>query len=349
MPGRPNDAKSLEDPELTRYRRLLLIGMLAASACGAVAVHAAGEPLALYVSPKGDDGADGKSEAKPLGTLGKALRAYESSCSSRSTRITLAAGSYGKERLRLRSVPCALEIGSSGGYAQFDGGGDGTWFTLATPGAKQIELTIRGIEVVNYQTAISINGNRNDPDGWIGGVRILQNRFRRIGSFRDGQQPSTAAVRLVNARGVLIEGNLFETIRNVKQCGGLHSVYIAHYSSDNKIVGNTFVDGCGETVKVRDSSNNNLVEGNRFSRQEGSALLLDSYCDASAGADCTKAESECPSWNNVFRENTIEGPRPASNKKITGARKAAQQLPANCAAPRGSGGERVRDERTSQR
>lgn len=318
------------------------------SLCGTGSVHAAGEPLNLYVSPKGDDGANGHSEGKPLKTLGKALGVYASSCDSRSTRITLAAGSYGKEQLTLRRVPCPLEITSAGGYARFDGGGDGTWFTLATPGAKQVDLTISGMEVMAYQTAISINGNRNDPEGWIGGVKLKKNRFVRIGSFREGQAPASAAVRLVNGRSVVIEGNEFLMIRNLTHCTGMHSIYLAHFSSDNRIVGNSFVDGCGETIKVRDSSNNNVVERNRFSQQEGSALLLDSYCDTSAGAECTKAEPECPSWNNVFRDNTIEGARPTSNKKIVGARKAAPKLPANCAMPRDRGG-RVREERTSQR
>jgi hypothetical protein len=330
------------------YRVLVVSGLLMASLCGTASVRAAGEPFNLYVSPKGDDAADGRSEAKALKTLGKALSTYESSCSSRSTRITLAAGSYGREQLTLRSVPCPLEIGSSGGYAQFDGGGDGTWFTLATPGAKQIDLSISGMEVANYQSGVSVNGNRNDPEGWIGGVKVLKNRFVRIGSFRDGQPPATAVVRLVNARSVLIEGNEFQTIRNLTHCGGLHSVYIAHRSSGNRVVGNSFVDGCGETVKVRDSSSNNVVERNKFKQQEGSALFLDSYCDASTGAECTKAEPECPSWNNVFRENTIEGPRPATNKKTIGARKAARKLPANCELPRGDN-DRIREERTSQR
>ena len=332
----------------TIFSKWLVSIAVAASLVGTVSVRAAGEPLKLYVSPTGNDGADGRSEAKALKTLGKALSSYESSCDSRSTQITLAAGGYGKEQLTLRRVPCPLEITSNGGYAKFDGGGDGTWFTLAAAGAGKIDLTISGMEVMSYQSAVSINGNRNDVDGWIGGVKLLKNRFVRIGSFREGQPPATAAVRLVNARGVLIEGNEFQTIRNLSHCGGLHSVYIAHDSSDNRIVRNSFVDGCGETIKVRDSSNNNLIERNRFSQQEGSALLLDSYCDSASGAECTKAEPECPSWTSIFRDNTIEGPRPPSNKKITGARKAARQLPAACSV-RSDRGERIREEGTSQR
>ena len=322
--------------------RLIMIALLA-TAMGAA--HAADAALNLYVSPNGDDSAPGTSESRPLKSLGRALAAYQSDCNARPSRIVLAGGSYGNEQATLRSAPCPLVISSASGQATFDGGGNGQWLTLALPGAKMVDVTITGMNITNYQSAISINGNRNDPQGWIGGIKIVKNRFSHIGSFRADQPPATAAVRLVNARSVIIEGNEFETIRNVTHCGGLHSVYIAHHSTENRIVGNSFVDGCGETIKVRDSSDSNLVERNRFERQEGSALFLDSYCDASAGGECTKAEPECPSWNNVFRDNTIVGVRPDSNKKTTGSRKAARALPANCAAPRGA--ERMREERGS--
>lgn len=327
-------------------RSLIRFAILALVAAHAGLAVAANGELSIYVSPTGDDSAPGTAESRPLKTLGKALASYQSDCNSRATRIVLAGGNYGNEQATLRSAPCPLLISSAGSPAIFDGRGDGQWLTLALAGAKQVDVTITGMNITNYQSAISINGNRNDPEAWVGGIKIVKNRFFRIGSFRDDQPPATAAVRLVNARSVLIEGNEFETIRNVKHCGGLHSVYIAHRSSDNRVVGNSFIDGCGETIKVRDASNNNVVEKNRFERQEGSALFLDSYCDASAGAECTKAEPECPSWDNVFRENSIVGDRPASNKKIVGSRKAPAALPASCAAPRGMA-QRMREERTS--
>lgn len=116
------------------FRVIVVICLLMASWFGMFQVQAAGESFNLYVSPKGDDDSDGQSEAKPLRTLAKALSVYLSVCNSRSTRITLAAGSYGNESLALRSVPCPLKIDSSGGYAQFDGSGNGTWFTIAAPG-----------------------------------------------------------------------------------------------------------------------------------------------------------------------------------------------------------------------
>ena len=317
-------------------------------------LHSAGIALAndeqfqIFVSPSGDDGAAGTAVAKPVKTLSKALSLYETSCASRATRIVLSGGTYGSEKNALKKASCPLRIETAGAERpRFEGKGEGTWLSLSIPGVKQVDITISGIEISNYQTAISINGNRNDPQGWIGGIKILKNRFVKIGSFRNDQKPSTAAVRLVNARSVLIEGNEFETIRNAQHCGGLHSIYIAHMSSDNRIVGNSFLDGCGFTIKVRDSSNRNIVENNRFEKQTRSALFLDSYCDRSTGVKCTKRETECPSWDNLFRDNVIVGPR-APIKRVQYTLSAAPTLPGNCLIHKGST-DRIREERTSVR
>ena len=331
-----------------RARCVFMICVLLTGLCSSALALATSETYRIYVSPVGGDDTAGGGESTPVRTLAKALQAYDKTCNSRSTRIVLAPGNYGSESLILRRIPCPLLISSTAGNAIFTGQGEGTWLTVATPGAGQIELTISGVEINNYQSAISINGNRNDAEGWIGGVRILNSHFVRIGTFRADQQPATAAIRLVNARSILIEGNTFQTIRNLTHCGGMHAIYIAHYSSNNRIVGNTFVDGCGETIKVRDSSNNNAIERNIFAQQEGSALFLDSYCDSASGGECTKTEPECPSWNNAFRDNTINGPRPASNKKFVGARRAARKLPINCALPRDHT-DRILEQRTLEK
>jgi hypothetical protein len=293
---------------------------------------AADQGFEIFVAPTGDDGANGSSASKPVKSLGRALRLYDADCASRATRIRLAAGTYGDEKITIKRLPCPLSIDGGGGgeRATFDGKGEGTWLQVATPGAHQVDLTIRGLTISNYATAISLNGNRDDAQAWFGGVKIIGNKFVRIGAFDDKQKPSTAAIRLVNSRMNLIEGNEFMTIRNVKQCGGLHAIYIAHMSSENRIVGNTFVDGCGDTIKVRDASSRNVVEKNSFSRQEGHSLMLDSYCDSRSGATCTKDAGECPSFDNIFRNNTLIGAPPASKKNVVVARKPLEQLPATC-------------------
>lgn len=300
--------------------------------CALSPANAAKQSLEIFVAPTGDDSASGSSVSKPMKTLGGALSLYDAECASRATRIRLAAGSYGDERITIKRLPCPLSIEGGGGSDRptFDGQGRGTWLQVALPGAHHVDLVIQGLAIRNYVTAISLNGNRDNADAWFGGVRIIGNSFTRIGAFDEKEKPSTAAIRLVNSRMNLIEGNQFTTIRNVKQCGGLHAIYIAHMSSENRVVGNNFVDGCGDTIKVRDASSRNVVERNSFSRQEGYSLMLDSYCDSRSGVRCTKDAGECPSFDNSFRNNTLVGAPPASKKNVVVARPPLEQLPPTC-------------------
>jgi hypothetical protein len=312
---------------------LCVAGVAGAAGTTSDTTSGTGRAVHIYVAPAGNDQAGGLAPDKALATLGQALKVYGTTCDRQAIEIQVAAGSYSNERNTLKRVPCPLRItGENGSRPRFSGGGNGTWLNLSAPGAGNVDVTIKGLEISDYQTAISVNGNRNSPDAWIGGVRILDNRFSHIGSFREDQSPSTAAVRFVNTRSSVIEGNEFETIRNFKSCGGLHSIYMASMSSNNLIKGNRFIDGCGDAIKVRDASNGNRVIDNQFERQEGNALFLDSYCDKNARGDCTKPEGECPSWDNVFEDNTVRGPRAASNKKIVNTRKIESTLP-NCPPP----------------
>jgi hypothetical protein len=293
-----------------------------------------GGQTSIYVSANGKDSARGTVPAEPVGSLRQALDIYQKGCRGK-YRILIDAGEYSGEELVLRRPACPLRIeaASKGARPRFVGKGDGTWLRIAAPGAKMIDLEITGLEIARYQTAISLNGNRDDSEQWVGGVSIVDNRFVRIGAFEEVNTPSTAAIRLVNARSNRIEGNRFEGIRNLKACGGLHSLYLAHMSSDNRIEGNHFVDGCGDTIKVRDSSDRNIVRRNTFERQEGNALMLDSFCDKQVRGDCSKAAGECPSWDNVFDENTVVGPRSPTNKKITAFRRIESDLSAVCPSP----------------
>ena len=298
----------------------------------------------IDLSPTGDDTNKGTEPAQALRTLSAAINAYEARCVDGPITIRLAPGDYGAERAAIKSIRCPLRIVSLNGVARFDGGGAGTWLAVATPGGQPADLTVKGLSIENFQSAISINGNRNDADQWISGVKVLGNRFRRIGSFGADQPPATAAIRLVNARQTLIKGNDFEEIRNVKHCDGMHAVYLAHHSTDNIVRDNTFSGGCGETIKVRDASNNNRIENNRFFDQTGSALLLDSFCDSVSGADCTKARPECPSWGNVFKNNVVDEARVVSRKRVTGARKLLNGVASTCPMPRALGAPRITED-----
>ena len=220
----------------------------------------------------------------------------------------------------------------SGVRPVFNGNGKGrSWLVLESASGTPSRLTVENIEVTNYVTAISLNGQRASISASNSENIIQNNIFRNIGqiSFPEGK-PSTAAVRLVNSRSNRIIQNKFINIRNNVGCGALHSIYIAHYSSDNLIEGNVFDGGCGATIKTRDASNSNVIRNNRFFDQS-EPVFLDSFCDKDSRDDCTKETSECPSWGNVFRDNNMA--RLKSRAQREPVRVSGTDLPSGCPQP----------------
>ena len=177
------------------------------------------------------------------------------------------------------------------------------------------KVEINGLEITNYLTAISFNGNRDTMNEYNGDNIIKDNIFRNIGQFSNSNKPSTAAIRFVNSRNNKIINNQFINIKNIDKCGILHSIYFASNSSNNVVADNVFEDGCGATIKVRDSSNDNIIEKNIF-KDQTQAVLLDAYCDKDNRTDCTKQQTECPSWNNLFLNNVLESSFIGHGKKI---------------------------------
>lgn len=295
--------------------------------------------LILYVNPNGDNQASGMSEDKAVGSLQVAVKkALSQTAQGLSKRkIVVLPGNYLEQTTVVKDIPDdkPLVISGlirSGSQPIFDGNGKGrSWLVLESSSGKPSRLTIETIEVVNYVTAISLNGQRASLNASNSENIIQNNIFRNIGqiSFPEGK-PSTAAVRLVNSRGNQIIKNQFINIRNNVGCGALHSIYIAHYSSENLIEDNTFDGGCGSTVKTRDASNTNIVRNNRFFDQSES-LFLDSFCDKDSRDDCTKATSECPSWGNEFKDNSMA--RLGSKAKRMPIRVSGVNIPSGCPQP----------------
>ena len=166
-------------------------------------------------------------------------------------------GLYLRQRIRLQWPAAAPRITvqayDPANRPLFDGSGRGAWLVIKGAGeARHLRLTVDGLHIRSYQTAISLGGDRFAEGAFLWDAAIVNNRFERIGSRRPDLKPSTAAVRLVNARDVRIARNQFVSIINDQKCSLLHSIYLAHHSGSNLIEGNTFRDGCGATVKVRD-------------------------------------------------------------------------------------------------
>lgn len=295
--------------------------MLIRSICSGLVLLVLGGPLFaadIRMAPDGDDSNDG-SASKPVATLQRAVNLALSDHLARREpmRVVIQSGTYRGQTVLIDGRDLVGELTIIGlaaetkDFPKFQGdGGEAIWLKLKSDTGKPTGLTIQAIAVHDYFTAISLEGNRDDPQAFNSGTTIRRNIFRNIGSIAiRGEGVSFAAVRLYNSKNNLIENNFFGTIRNKldKDCGALHSIYVAHFSSGNRIVNNTFEDACGSVIKLRDRSNDNQIEGNRFKAIQKAPAVEEWFCDAGVRKDCTKQLGECPSTGNVARSNDLSG------------------------------------------
>lgn len=278
----------------------------------AVSLHVNAAEVTVHVSPNGYDSKNGLAETDPVATLQRALKLAESAASPELTmvRIALQQGTYKAQSAITSGHPGGVPIiimSAGSGRATFDGDGKGgAWLTLKPRNGESSNLRIIGLEVTNYETVIDVDGNRNNQRIWAGGMEIRDNNFNKIGNIaRVGSNPSTAAIRLVNSDNNIIKNNTFKNIRNTTRCGLLHSLYISHGSSDNLIEGNTFEDSCGDAIRFRDRSDNNVVRKNTFIDAWSKSPVSDWFCNPKHKDNCTKSSGECPSSNLLLEGNKV--------------------------------------------
>jgi hypothetical protein len=289
--------------------RLIQVLMIAALLGPTGAVMAA--EAVVYVSPTGNDAGKGGTEADAVATIQRAVKLAEAMPAGTTlAKIVLKPGTYKAQSFETRghreNVPILITSGN-GGSAVFDGDGQGgTWMTLKPRGGNPSNIRIERIGVTNYETVIDVDGNRNKPELWAGGLEIRDNHFSRVGDIsRVGAKPSTAAIRLVNSDRNVIVKNTFTEIRNNDRCPLLHALYVAHGSTDNRIEENLFENSCGDAVRFRDRSDNNVVRKNRFVDAWSRSPVSDWFCNPAQRSNCTKEEGECPSFNNVVENNEV--------------------------------------------
>ncbi len=293
---------------MKKYYRLTAFFLIAASSQLSAAD--------IYLSPNGDDTNDGTSPSHSVATLPYAIQLAQNHFrqNAHEVRILVQKGTYLAQSVAMNidkgtgKLSITGESNDPASFPVFDGSGSATtWLTLKSSRGIDTGLTIQGLKITNYFTAISLEGNRDVSNLNNYGTIIRRNIFSNIGSIAsiDANQDSTAAIRLVNSKNNLIENNFFKSIRNKKGCGALHSIYVAHFSSGNKIINNTFDDVCGSAIKLRDRSDNNLIQGNRFSHLENVPAIEEWFCDMGARKDCTKKLGECPSTENLQQGNLV--------------------------------------------
>jgi hypothetical protein len=304
------------------------------SICSGVLLAILSGPLIaadIRMAPNGDDRNDGQAD-KPVASLQRAvdLALADPKARSEPMRVLIQPGTYRGQKVLINGRELVGELTIVGlgtepkDFPIFRGAGDkSTWLTLKSDTGKATRLTIQAIAVYDYFSAISLEGNRDNSRAFNSGTTIRRNIFRNIGSIAtrdDGV--SFAAILFYNSKDNLVENNFFGTIRNKrdKDCGSLHSIYVAHFSSGNRIVNNTFEDACGSVIKLRDRSNDNLIEGNRFKAIQTAPAVEEWFCDAGARKDCTKALGECPSTGNVVRNNDLSGSPGTEYVSIVGDR-----------------------------
>ncbi len=300
---------------LQRARRRITAAPLAAAlAFAGVPVNAG----TIYLAPAGKDSSDGLKAAKPVATLDRAvaLALAQSARTGEAMTVQVARGSYRGQTLVLdgKQLVAPLTItGTSADTAQypsFFGDSRATWLRVNAKAGRATGLTISRLRIARYATAISLNGDRNSPDTFNSGTVIRNNVFNKIGSItQTTDSPSTAAIRLVNSRDNIIAQNYFHTTRNrtAQDCSLLHPIYVAHYSSGNHITGNTFQDFCGDGIKLRDRSNDNVLEKNSFLNGGSAIAIAEWYCEESRMGECSKDDGECPSTGNIVNDNKFSG------------------------------------------
>lgn len=276
-------------------------------------------PLVLYMTPDGSDGRSGTALSRSVRTLTRIHEIIANLRPDRDVEVRIAPGTYRGQKVRwtytmpdhtIRFVTSA----SDNTRPVFDGclaDGScpgGTWFILASSSGQPTNLEFRYLRVTRYQTAISLNGSRATRSTSNGSNTLFGMFFDRIGNvFNPSLAYSTAAVRLVNSDDNEIINNHFVDVINSDRGSLIHAIYAAHGSDRNRIERNRFQRSTGDPVRIRDYSNGNIIRENRFIKVGTAAGYTDWYCDHDTRTDCTSPNPECPSWDNQFRDNTLDG------------------------------------------
>lgn len=308
---------SNESADATVLEQAPLTTLADPTACSA---NSGAGPFRVYMSTSGSDANSGRSSSSPVHTLNRVQDIIRAAAPTCPTEVRIEPGTYYGQRvdwtyLSGHEIKFMPSDGTNAARPVFDGCSSatgsctqGTWLTLSGAYGVQSKLHFWYIRVQRYSTAISFNGLRDDLSGYNGGNRIYGCYFDRIGNGWAGAEshsPSTAAVRLVNSDDNVIENNHFYNITNATSPGLLHALYVAHKSERNSIQRNAFERVSGDAIRIRDYSNYNIINQNRIS-QAGSHGYSEWLCDSAQRTDCTLA-TECRSYQNEFRDNTLDG------------------------------------------
>jgi hypothetical protein len=222
-----------------------------------------------------------------------------------------------------------MAIDTAGGKPLFDGGGKKVWFTLQKKNGVNTNLIFKNIKVRNYRMGVNLSGSKDNPNAWNGNNHFEGMYFENIGSkHAKGQSPGFAAIKMNNSRNNSVVNSTFMNIENKEKKGLIHALYLAHYSSNNIVKNNQFINVSGDVIRTRNESNYNIIESNEFTEAGKIAFYSDWYCSSETKKDCTRLER--PSYGNVFKNNVCDtgyNSRSIQFVKLNGVEGCCKDLP----------------------
>lgn len=326
-------------------------GFADATASSAITEQVAGE---IWISAQGTAAGEG-TRTSPFGTLQSAHAALCPSqpCAGKGVPvdIRIAPGlyrlsksipwSYFDDTFPTRFVPWDWQPGwrwadavaapHPDGYVlpTFDGGYATTWGMVVAPVRKPTAGTNLQWHFLAWQKfvrgglLIGPDMSRRVAEQYPWRFRqnvVMSNQFTKIGNYYNKSKlAGYSGLSTIGVEDSLFKGNLFADIVNKRYYGQEHGFYIVR-SSRNTIVDNRFTNVGGDPVRVRDSSNDNTVTGNTFTRSGKLGYIGDWYCKAGtcpAEVLFPQERGESPSTGNVFVGNTLLSPHP---KHLSGFR-----------------------------
>jgi hypothetical protein len=291
---------------------VLLLGLLlVAGSSDALAARV------LYIAPNGSDSNDGLNPDSALATLQRAQQLVDLTAHGDHT-IYVRGGTYRGQSVwwGKHSSDHSITLAAYEDEAPiFDGilhGQMQPYFIHLGAGRNQCtNFTIRGLTIRHYlHWAVLLGDASGGASTWSGCNLVEDNIFQRNGDLYlpppyecSNSQRGYGAIILENSGDNVIRNNL---IMNSENCAGaeafMHAVYLQHGSSRNEVHGNYISMTSGDTLRVRNGSNDNHFRNNHAARSGAYGFV--------AGWRNTEID-ERPSSGNLVEHNVVVLPYPA--------------------------------------
>lgn len=224
----------------------------------------------------------------------------------------------------------------------------GPFFTLEAGAGEPTNIVLRRLRVEDYaSTVFFFKGDPENPTGGWNGRNVIEDcTLRDIGNARIPSRPLVyGAVMLVNSVSDTIRGCSFSRFANANTLAqaspegafpdekldsagarGLTldaaatilpiiGVYVSHHSVGTRVLGCAMDTICGDAVRIRDGSDDAVIDSCSFTQTGHNAVCSMWYCEASVES-CFWSHPECPSCGAVMRNCRAFGDRYCQSPRL---------------------------------